>query len=63
MSRELITQPWNDTRIKIGTTFIGCGSKENADLIMSLQAEVIALREQVAKLTNKEQNWTNFSHH
>ena len=34
-----IEQPWSDGRLKIGSAYIGCVTKENADMIMELQRD------------------------
>lgn len=46
----MITQPWNDDRLKLNGRFIGCITKENADIIMKLQSDVIMLQATVAEL-------------
>ena len=39
----MITQPWQDDRILMKGKYIGCVTKENADLIMLMQDIVFQL--------------------
>ena len=39
----MITQPWQDDRLLMNGKYIGCVTKENADLIMMMQDVVIRL--------------------
>ena len=41
----MITQPWQDDRILMNGKYIGCVTKENADLIMMMQELVVQLAE------------------
>jgi hypothetical protein len=36
-----ITQPWGDHRIKINGVYIGCGTVENANYIMTLEKQQV----------------------
>jgi len=41
----MITQPWQDDRILMKGKYIGCVTKENADMIMRMQDILIRLAE------------------
>lgn len=43
LSQSIIEQPFNDDRLRINRTYIGCGSKGNADLIMAMQAQLAGI--------------------
>ena len=50
----LITQPWNDDRLKIGKYYVGCVTKENADAVMAFQRDATKWREQEAVINAME---------
>lgn len=41
----MITQPWQDDRLLMNGKYVGCVTKENADLIMMMQELVVQLAE------------------
>jgi hypothetical protein len=43
LENQMITQPWQDDRILMNGKYIGCVTKENADLIMMMQDVIIQL--------------------
>lgn len=65
MTDPEISQPWGDERLKIGGTYIGCVTKQNADKIMRLQRRVCELEKTVTRLlsASTSQFGTNFGNH
>ena len=43
LETQMITQPWQDDRILMNGKYIGCVTKENADMIMRMQDIVFQL--------------------
>jgi hypothetical protein len=45
-----IEQPFDDSRLRVGRTYIGCVDKSNADLIMAMQEQASRVRRLEAAL-------------
>lgn len=53
----MITQPWQDDRILMNGKYIGCATKDNADLIMRMQDILILLAEKPQTSTTLLLHW------
>lgn len=53
----MIAQPWKDDRLLMNGKYIGCVTKENADLIMRMQDILILLAEKPETATTLLLHW------
>ncbi len=53
----MITQPWQDDRLLMNGKYIGCATKDNADLIMRMQDILILLAEKPETATTLLRHW------